>query len=230
MRIQQSETKFAVGPRGGTVSGVLLAPSDARALLLLGHGAGAGMHHAFMEDLASRLAGRGVATFRYQFPYMERAVRRVDPEPVRIATVEAAFAEARELAPALPCFAGGKSMGGRMSSLAVARGLLSGPRGLIFFGFPLHPPGAPDVRRGAHLGEVPLPMLFLQGTRDRLADLALLEPLVRKLGARATLHVIPEADHSFRVPKRSGRTDADVLQELAEQAALWIARELELEP
>ncbi len=228
-RVQQSETRFAAGERTGPVSGILLLPSDARALLLFGHGAGAGMRDAFMEELAARLAARAVASLRYQFPYMERGSRRVDPEPVRLGTVQAALAHAGEQAQGLPCFAGGKSMGGRMSSLCAARGGLPGVRGLIFFGFPLHPAGAPDTRRAEHLSQVRVPMLFLQGSRDRLADLSLLEPIVRELRRRALLHVIPEADHSFRVPRRSGKTHEHVLDELASEAARWIERTLEAE-
>jgi hypothetical protein len=225
--VQQTDIEFAAGERAGVVSGILLAPSDAIALLLFAHGAGAGMRDAFMTDLAGLLAERRIATFRYQFPSMERGSRRPDPEPVRLATVEAAHEQARTLEPALPCFAGGKSMGGRMSSLCAARGGLDGVRGLVFFGFPLHPEGEPGTSRGDHLARVALPMLFLQGTRDRLADLSLLEPLVAGLGARATLCAIADADHSFRVPRRTGRSREDVLRELANQASRWIARALE---
>jgi predicted alpha/beta-hydrolase family hydrolase len=223
------EVRFRASARAGEVSGLLARPAAARWLLVLAHGAGAGMRHPFMAAIAERLAGRGVATFRYQFPYMEKRSRRPDPRPLLLATARAAVAAAADLAPGLPLLAGGKSMGGRMTSGAAAdrkAGPLPGVRGLVFFGFPLHPAGRPSTERGDHLAEVSVPMLFLQGGRDALADLALLRPLCAGLGARGlgvTLHEIEAADHSFHVLKRSGRTDADVLDELADATAAWAA-------
>jgi predicted alpha/beta-hydrolase family hydrolase len=201
---------------GGSVSGLLLRPPGSRWLLLLAHGAGAGMRHPFMQRVADALGARGVATLRYQFPYMEAGRRRPDHGSKLIATVRAAAAEARRRAPELPLFAGGKSMGGRMTSMAAAEQPLGGVAGLIFFGFPLHPAGRPSRARGEHLAAVGVPMLFLQGTRDPLADLGLLEPVCRELGRRAELHAIEGGDHSFKVLKRSGRGEDEVMAELAE--------------
>ena len=179
------------------------------------------MSHPFMEKLAGELAGVGVATFRYQFPYMEERRRVSDAPTVLTATVAAAVRVAAEAAPGLPLLAGGKSMGGRMTSQAAAQHRLDGVRGLVFFGFPLHPPKQPGTKRADHLAKVTMPMLFLQGTRDELADLKLLRPVCAKLGPRATLHVIETADHSFHVLKKSGRSDAEVLCELAETTVSW---------
>jgi predicted alpha/beta-hydrolase family hydrolase len=210
------------GVDGGVeVSALLSMPAKARRLLVLAHGAGAGMHHPFMEMLAGELASVGVATFRYQFPYMEERRRIPDSPAVLTAAVVAAVRAAAEAAPGLPLLAGGKSMGGRMTSQAAAEHPLDGVRGLVFFGFPLHPPNRPGTKRADHLARVTMPMLFLQGTRDTLADLKLLRPLCVKLGPRATLHIIETADHSFHGLKRSGRSDAEVLRELAETAASW---------
>jgi predicted alpha/beta-hydrolase family hydrolase len=179
------------------------------------------MNHAFMEKLAGELAGSGVATLRYQFPYMEERRRVPDAPAVLTATVVAAVQAAAEAAPDLPLMAGGKSMGGRMTSQAAAQHPLEGVRGLVFFGFPLHPPKKPGTKRADHLAKVSVPMLFLQGTRDALADLTLLRPVCAKLGSRATLHVIETADHAFHVLKSSRKTDEQVLRELAETAASW---------
>jgi len=205
----------------GEVSALLERPADARWMLTLAHGAGSGMNHAFMEALAEELARVQVATLRYQFPYMEERRGVPDRPKVLTATVAAAVRGAREAVPGLPLLAGGKSMGGRMSSQAAADGLLDGVRGLVFFGFPLHPPKLPGTRRAEHLSKVPAPMLFLQGTRDALADLKLLRPICKELGPRATLHVIETADHSFHVLKKSGRNDEEVLRELAATTASW---------
>ena len=205
----------------GKVSGLLLKPTKPQWLLLLGHGAGAGMRHKFMEALANELARVDIATLRYQFLYMEQRRRVPDSPGVLTATVAAAFDAAKKSAPGLPLLAGGKSLGGRMTSHAGAQGSLSGVRGLVFFGFPLHPPSAPGTKRADHLPKVPMPMLFLQGTRDTLADLTLLRPICAKLEPRATLHVIESADHSFYVLKRSGMDDAGVLRHLAETTASW---------
>ena len=208
-------------PEAGEVSALLLEAAHPSALYVMAHGAGAGMRHAFMESVARRLAARGISTLRYQFPYTEKGGRRIDPEPVLLATVRAAVAAGREAAGGVPLLAGGKSMGGRMTSRAAAAAPLEGVRGLVFVGFPLHPAGQPGVSRAEHLARVNLPLLFLQGTRDTLADLALLAPIVERLGARATLRVIEHADHMFHVLKRSGRTDEQVLDELATAVAEW---------
>src|SRR5213595_817017 len=209
--------------RVGDVSGLLLRPADARLLYVLAHGAGAGMRHPFLESLAQRLADRSVATLRYQFPYMERRASRPDPPAVAAATVRAVVAEAARVAPGLPLVAGGKSFGGRMTSTAQAEEPLPGVRGLVFLGFPLHPPGRAGDQRAEHLAQVQVPMLFLQGTRDDFADLTLLKPLIKRLGQRATLHLVEGGDHSFHVLKRSGRTDADVMGEIADAIAEWSA-------
>lgn len=214
------QLRFAVRDRG-EVSALLCRPTKARRLLVLAHGAGAGMSHPFMASLADELAGVGVATLRYQFPYMEERRRVPDAPAVLLATVVAAVRAAAEAAPDLPLLAGGKSMGGRMTSQAAAQQPLEGVRGLVFFGFPLHPPKKPGTKRADHLAKVTIPMLFLQGTRDALADLALLRPVCARLGARATLHVIESADHAFHVLKSSGKTDEQALRELAETTASW---------
>jgi uncharacterized protein len=205
------------------VSALLQVPDNARACLVLAHGAGAGMTHPFMADVARKLAERGIATLRYQFPYMEQGSKRPDTPAVAQAAVRAALAEAAGRLPALPLFAGGKSFGGRMTSQAQAAQPLPGVRGLVFFGFPLHPAGKPADTRAQHLAKVQVPMLFLQGTRDTLADLALLRPVVERLGPRATLEVFEDADHSFHVRARSGRTDAQVRAAMLDAVARWIA-------
>ena len=209
----------------GEVSALLLRPAAARWLLALAHGAGAGMSHPFLAKLAEELAETGIATLRYQFPYMEARRGVPDRPEALIATVAAAADAAAGAAPGLPLLAGGKSLGGRMTSHAAAQGLLPRVKGLVFFGFPLHPPNRPGTKRAEHLGKVLQPMLFLQGTRDTLADLSLLRPICAKLGARATLHIVPEADHSFHVLKRSGQSDSEVMTELARVTAGW-AQEL----
>jgi predicted alpha/beta-hydrolase family hydrolase len=208
---------------GGAVSGLWLAPAGASACLVLAHGAGAGMAHRSMAAIADGLAARGVATLRYQFPYMERGSSRVDPPAVAQAAVRAAVAEAQRRAGPLPLFAGGRSFGGRMTSQAQAAAPLEGVRGLIFFAFPLHPAGKPSVDRAAHLAGVAIPMLFLQGSNDALAQQDLLERTVAGLGDRATLKLIDAADHSFHVPARTGRKDPEVLAEFLDTAASWIA-------
>ncbi len=209
--------------RVGDVSGLLLRPDGARLLYVLAHGAGAGMRHPFLEVVAQRLAERSIATLRYQFSYMEQRARRPDPPAVAAATVRAAVIEAARAAPGLPLVAGGKSFGGRMTSTAQAEQPLPGVRGLVFLGFPLHPPGRPGDSRAEHLARVQIPMLFLQGDRDDFADLKLLKPVVKGLGERATLHLVEGGDHSFHVLKRSGRTDTEVLAELVETIVAWTA-------
>jgi len=223
---QPRELRIPVGSGAGEVSALLQRPERARALLVLAHGAGAGMRHSFLEAVAGRLAARGLATLRYQFPYAEQGQRQPSPRPLLLATVRAAVAAARERAQDLPLFAGGKSMGGRMTSLAAALAPLPGVRGLLFLGFPLHPAGRPSAERGLHLPGLELPMLFLQGSRDRLADLELLRPLCRAIGPRARLHVVEGADHSFRVLRSSGRSDAQALEELADAAGDFAAEVL----
>lgn len=204
------------------VSGLFWAPPNARACYVLAHGAGAGMAHPFMASVAEGCMERGVATLRYQFPYMERGFKRPDAPKLAHAAVRAAVAEASRLAPELALIAGGKSFGGRMTSQAQAASPLPGVRGIAFLGFPLHPAGRPSDERGKHLFDVQIPMLFMQGTRDELADLQLLQPLVNALGPRATLKFFPEADHSFHVPARMGRKDADVRSEMLDVLAAWI--------
>ena len=210
-------------PDGSTVSGLWLRPADVQACLVLAHGAGAGMTHRGMSTVAEGLAERGVATLRYQFPYMERGSGRTDSPAVAHAAVRAAVAEAGRLADGLPLFAGGRSFGGRMTSQAQAAAPLPGVLGLVFFAFPLHPDGKPSIDRAAHLSDVAIPMLFLQGTRDGLAKLDLLDPLVAGLGPRATLTLAQDADHSFHVPAKTGRKDPEVLAELLDAAAGWMA-------
>jgi predicted alpha/beta-hydrolase family hydrolase len=208
----------------GEVSGLLFLPPQAKALYVLAHGAGAGMRQRFLEATVQGLAKRGIGTLRYQFPYMEKGSKRPDRPPVAFATVRAAVAGAARLARGLKLVAGGKSFGGRMTSGAEAETHLDGVTGLVFLGFPLHPPGAPADTRGAHLSDVTIPMLFLQGTRDKFAQLDLLCPLVARLGTRATLHLVDSADHSFHVPAKSGRKDAEVLDEILDAMADWVER------
>jgi len=205
------------------VSGLWLAPVKARACLVLAHGAGAGMTHKAMAAIADGLAARGIATLRYQFPYMERGAKRVDSPAVAHAAVRAAVAFAQRRAPKSTLFAGGRSFGGRMTSQAQAIAPLEKVRGLVFFAYPLHPAGKPGVERATHLTDVALPMLFLQGKRDELAQLDLLQATIARLTPRATLTLFAEADHAFHVPTRSGRRDADVLAEMLDAAAAWMA-------
>src|SRR3954470_23854340 len=193
------------------VSALLQQPDHARACFVFAHGAGAGMDDPFMETVATGLCERGIATLRYQFPYMEKASKRPDAPDVAHAAVRAAVAEAARRCPGMPLIAGGKSFGGRMTSQAQAIAPLAGVRGLAFLGFPLHPPGKPSTSRAAHLSDIKIPMLFLQGTRDEFAEMTLLEPVVKSLGALASLHVVPEGDHSLHVPARSGRNDPEVM-------------------
>jgi predicted alpha/beta-hydrolase family hydrolase len=214
--------RFTVSEKAGRVSGLLLAPQRAQALLVLAHGAGAGMRHHFMEDVAEKLAARAIATLRYQFPYMEKGIKRPDNDALLTATVRSAVAAAREQAPDLPLFAGGKSMGGRVTSLAVSKQAIEALRGLVFFGFPLHAAGRPGAERGKHLYNTNVPMLFVQGSRDSLADLRLLKPVCKGIGERAELLVVEGGDHSFHMLKSSGRSDDQVLDEIVSKAAAWM--------
>jgi predicted alpha/beta-hydrolase family hydrolase len=211
-----------IAVEGVRVSGLLIAPRGARALYVLAHGAGAGMTHPGMAVVATELAERGIATLRYQFPYMEAGGKRPDPPKVAHAAVRAAVAAARQRMPTLPLFAGGRSFGGRMTSQAQAEAPLPGVRGLIFLAFPLHPANRPAQERAAHLTKIAVPMLFLQGTRDALAYLDQLEPVCAALGSRATLKLFADADHSFHVPARTGRKDAQVRAEVLDTLAAWV--------
>jgi len=214
--------RIAIPIGEGRVSGLLLRPDDAKALYLFAHGAGVGMAHPSMEANARGFAERGIATLRFQFPYMERGGGRPDPPRIAQPTVRAAAAAAVHLAPDLPLFAGGRSYGGRMSSQAQAAAPLAGVKGLVFLGFPLHPAGAPSAERAEHLERVEIPMLFVSGDRDALADMSLLQPLVEGLGDRATLHVVKGGDHGLRVLASSGRTPADAQAEALDAAAEWM--------
>jgi uncharacterized protein len=204
------------------VSALLLRPPSARACFVFAHGAGAGMTHASMEQVARGLCDRGIATLRYQFPYMEKGSRRPDAPPLAHATVRAAVDEAARCCADLALVAGGKSFGGRMTSQAQAIAPLPVVRGLAFLGFPLHPAGKPSDTRAKHLGDIDIPMLFIQGTRDALAELSLLEPVVKRLGKLATLHRVAEADHSFHMLARSGRNDREAMSEVLDTLAAWI--------
>jgi predicted alpha/beta-hydrolase family hydrolase len=203
------------------VSGLMQRPAHAKWCFVLAHGAGAGMNHPFMAAVADELASLGIATLRYQFPFAEKKGRRPDPPQLAQATVRAAVDAAHTVAPDLPLIAGGKSFGGRMTSQAQAAEPLSRVRGLAFLGFPLHPPGQPSVARAEHLGQVHIPMLFLQGTRDAFAELALIEPLAKRLGSRATLRLLEDADHSFHVPARTGRSDSQVRTTMLTALSSW---------
>ncbi len=213
-----------VGDRIGSVSGILMLPEDARLVCVLAHGAGAGMTHRFMERIATELAGRKIGTLRFQFPYMEAGRKSPDVPGKAVATVRRAVNAATEHAPGLPLIAGGKSFGGRMTSTAASTEPLPNVKGLVFFGFPLHAPNRPGNQRAAHLYDVGVPMLFLQGTRDALAKLDLLKPVCEELGKKTILHIVEGGDHSFNVPKRSGRTNDEVMTELANQTDHWSAK------
>lgn len=215
------ELQFEVPGESVAVSAILEQPRDAWILYVVAHGAGAGMRHPFLHTISRALADRGVATFRYQFPYMEAGERRPDRPEVLEATVRAAVDQAGDAVPRLPLLAGGKSLGGRMTSRAASQGKLRRVVGLAFLGFPLHPPGRPGIERAAHLDQVDIPMLFLQGTRDEFAHLDLIRPVCQRIAPRATLQLIDGADHSFKVLKGSGRTAADVIAELSDTLVRW---------
>ena len=217
--LSEREVRIAVGE--GHVSGLLIAPQGARACYVVAHGAGVGMRHKFMADVAGGLAKRNIATLRYQFPYMEEGQKRPDSPKRAHAAVRAAVGEAAQLLPPIKLIAGGKSYGARMTSEAQAEAPLEGVHGLVFLGFPLHAPGQPSDARAEHLARMQIPMLFLQGTRDDFADLGHLKPLVKRLGARAALRLFEDADHSFHVPAKSGRTDGNVMTEMLDTLASW---------
>lgn len=219
----EKKISFMAGNSSGKVSAVFSRPEKARWLLVFAHGAGAGIGHEFMAGMALHLSEQGMASFRYQFPYMEQGNKTPDPQPVLLETVRSAIAASQEYGGGLPLLAGGKSLGGRMTSTAASQEALPGVKGLVFFGFPLHAPGRPSSERGDHLFKIPLPMLFLQGTRDTLADLTLMRSLCDRLKKRGPvrLHIIDGADHGFHVPKKSGRTAEEVLDELASVVSEW---------
>src|SRR5215510_2556907 len=217
------EMKFTATPEKGEVSALLLRPSDASRLLVLGHGASTNMRHATLQTIADRMAEVGVATFRYNFPYMEHGKGR-DSTETCTATVRSAVAAGRRAAPDLPVLAGGHSFGGRMTSTAASESPIDGVSGLIFFSFPLHQPGRPDTKRAQHLSSVTIPMLFLSGTRDELASLDLLEPVCKSLGKRATLHLLDTADHGFRTLKRTRKSEEDVFVEMARVVRDWASK------
>jgi len=219
---EAKEMKFIATPEKGEVSALLMRPRDARHLLVLGHGASTNMRHATLQNIAERMAEAGIATFRYNFPYMEHGKGR-DSKETCTATVRAAVAAAHKAAPELPLLAGGHSFGGRMTSTAASESPIDNVQGLVFFSFPLHQPGKPDTKRAEHLSAVTAPMLFLSGTRDDLAYLDLLQPVCQKLGKRATLHLLDTADHGFRTLKRSRQSEEDVFVEMARVVKEWSA-------
>ena len=218
--------KFIASKSSGEVSGILIMPDKAKFLLVFGHGAGAGMKHPFMGMVSNYLADEGIATLRYNFPYTEKKIKRPDPAPILMETVRSAVRIALEYAGDIPILAGGKSMGGRMTSMAASNSDKVGMekvKGIVFFGFPLHAPGKPSNERAEHLYSIKIPMLFLQGTKDKLADLTLLKPVIKKLGNKATIHIIEGADHSFHLPKSAGKSDEEVLKELAKKVVEWLS-------
>ena len=222
MKTDRPELLTIEAGKSGPVSALLLRPEAPRACFVFAHGAGAGMTHSFMEQFATGLCERAIASLRYQFPYMEKGSKRPDPPAVAQATVRAAAASAAEMFPKLALIAGGKSFGGRMTSQAQAAAPLAGVRGLAFVGFPLHPAGKPSTDRADHLARIDIPMLFMQGTRDALAEVALIEPVVQRLGSSATLHLVDGADNSFHVLVRSGRNDREVMNEILDAFARWV--------
>ncbi len=213
---------FSASKSSGEVSGKLLIPSKAKFVLVFAHGAGAGMEHPFMENVSSYLADEGVATLRFNFPFTEKKKKSPDPAPILIATIKSAIDAAKKYSKGIPLFAGGKSMGGRMTSMAASKETMDGVKGIIFFGFPLHAPGKPSADRSEHLFNVNIPMLFLQGTRDKLADLELLKPVVKKIKDKAELFIVEGGDHSFHVLKSSGKNEEDILIEISKKAAEWM--------
>lgn len=223
----QIEVKFTATPEKGEVSAILLKPKGARHLLVLGHGAGADMRSASMQKIAENLASRRIATFRYNFPFKERGASGVDSPKVATATVRSAVAAAHKVEPKLDLLAGGHSFGGRMTTTAQSESPLDGVKGLILFSFPLHAPNRPDDKRAAHLNAIKIPMLFLSGTRDALNDLALFRPVIRNLGKHATLHLLDTADHSYKILKKTRKSDEDVFVEMTRATRQWIDNVLE---
>lgn len=222
--MKKVELKFTASKSSGEVSGILVTLENPKAFLVYAHGAGAPMNHPFMNLSAALLAENGIATFRYNFPYTERKSKRIDPVPILLETVRSAVSKTKEYSGDRPLFAGGKSMGGRMTSQAAAEGKLEGIKGIIFFGFPLHAPGREGTERAVHLFKIKLPMLFLQGSRDKLANPDLLIPAIKKIGKNAELYLIDGADHSFHVLKSSGRTDEEILKNLTRKAGEWVGQ------
>jgi predicted alpha/beta-hydrolase family hydrolase len=220
--MSEKELKFEATPEKGEVSGLLLRPAEASHLLILGHGASTNMRHATLRSIAEALADVDIATFRYNFPYSEHGTGR-DSQAVCTLTVRSAVAAARKAAPRLPLLAGGHSFGGRMTSTAASESPLEGVRGLIFFSFPLHQPGKPETKRADHLAAVTVPMLFLSGTRDELAEMGLLHAVCKRLGSRAMLHAVDTADHGYKVLKRSRTSSEDVFAEMARVVQEWTA-------
>jgi uncharacterized protein len=221
---KRESLRFNVSEKSGEVSGLLNIPEDASALLVFAHGAGAPMEHPFMSRMSELLAEERIATLRFNFPYTEKKSKRIDPAPVLKETIHSAVEKAKEYAGDIPLLAGGKSMGGRMTSLAASEDKLEVVKGLVFFGFPLHAPGKPSIDRADHLYNVKIPMLFLQGTRDKLAALDLLQPVITKIGEKGSLHKIEGADHSFHLLKSSGRSDEEVLKEMAVRVRVWVEK------
>lgn len=221
MHPKEIQLRFLATQSAGEVSAILLKPETAKWLLVLAHGAGAGISSAFMNVIAQALARHGIATFRYNFPYIEQGRKSPSPPPILKKTVVSAVETAAKHADSLPLLAGGKSLGGRMTSIVAAENQIPQVKGLIFFGFPLHAPGKPSTDRADHLDRIKAPMLFLQGTRDKLADLDLLKPICTKLGDKATLKIFESADHSFHMPKSAGKSDEQVIEELAKAAFEW---------
>lgn len=221
MSVEENHIRFTATNSSGEVSAIYLRPKNPKWLLVFAHGAGAGIHHRFMEMASSKLANRKIATLRFNFPYMENGRKSPDPQPILKKTIRSAVKVASGLPGRLPLLAGGKSLGGRMTSMTASEKPLTGVRGIVFFGFPLHAPGRPSSERADHLNEVKVPMLFLQGTRDNLADLNLLKPVCKKLGDKATIHIVEGGDHSFRLPKSAGKSDDEVLAELAQAVSTW---------
>ena len=214
--------KIKISDKIGDVSALLYTPEKPVAVLLFAHGAGAGINNKFMESVSSKLSEEGIATLRFHFPYMEKGKKVPDTKPVCTETISKAAEKALKLLPGIPLFAGGKSFGGRMTSTAASEGKIPDVKGIIFFGFPLHPPGKPQNERAEHLYKVEQPMLFLQGSRDALADLALLKPVIKKIGKKAKLFVVDDADHSFHVPKGNKLKDSEVIDLLCSEVKDWI--------
>jgi predicted alpha/beta-hydrolase family hydrolase len=222
--VVEQNYSFVATNSSGEVSAIYVRPQNAKWLLVFAHGAGAGIRHKFMQTASDKLANHGIATFRFNFPYMEKGKTGPDPQPILKKTIRSAIETASKLADDLPLLAGGKSLGGRMTSMAAAENPLPNVTGLVFFGFPLHALGRPTTERAEHLNDVNIPMLFLQGTKDDLANLELFKPICRKLGNKATLHIVEGGDHSFHLPKSTGRTDEQVVDELAQVVSQWATK------